>query len=53
VIVNLDSVAEVRPLVGGTADVVLNNGATLEVSRRRVRDLLERLGGPGAASQPE
>jgi DNA-binding LytR/AlgR family response regulator len=45
VIVKLDSVTEVRPLIGGTADVVLNNGATLEVSRRRVRDLLERLGG--------
>jgi two-component system LytT family response regulator len=44
-IVKLDAVTEVRPLVGGTADVVLNNGATLEVSRRRVRELLERLGG--------
>jgi two-component system LytT family response regulator len=44
-IVKLDAVAEVRPLIGGTADVVLSNGATLEVSRRRVRDLLERLGG--------
>jgi two-component system LytT family response regulator len=53
VIVNLDAVTEVRPLVGGTADVVLNNGATLEVSRRRVRDLLERLGGPLASSRPE
>ena len=53
VIVNLDSVTEVRPLVGGTADVVLNNGATLEASRRRVRDLLDRLGGPAAASRPE
>jgi len=52
-IVNLDAVSEVRPLVGGTADVVLNNGATLEVSRRRVRDLLERLGGPPASSRPE
>lgn len=53
VIVNLDAVTEVRPLVGGTADAVLNNGATLEVSRRRVRELLERLGGPPAASRPE
>jgi DNA-binding LytR/AlgR family response regulator len=44
-IVNLDSVVEVRPLIGGTADVALNTGAILEVSRRRVRDLLERLGG--------
>jgi two-component system LytT family response regulator len=64
VVVKLESVAEVRPLVGGTADVVLNNGAILEVSRRRVRDLLDRLGGtlnppppsigsPPAASRPE
>jgi two-component system LytT family response regulator len=53
VIVSLDSVTEVRPLVGGTADVALSNGATLEVSRRRVRELLERLGGPPAASRPE
>jgi two-component system, LytTR family, response regulator len=52
-IVSLDAVTEVRPLVGGTADVVLNNGATLEVSRRRVRDLLERLGGPLASSRPD
>jgi DNA-binding LytR/AlgR family response regulator len=63
-IVNLESVTEVRPLIGGTADVVLTNGATLEVSRRRVRELLERLGGrlnapppligsPPAASRPE
>ncbi len=44
VIVNLDAVTEVRPLVGGTADAALNNGTTLEVSRRRVRELLERLG---------
>jgi two-component system LytT family response regulator len=59
VIVKLDCVTEVRPLVGGTADVVLNNGATLEVSRRRVRDLLDRLGGslnpvpPPPGSRPE
>jgi two-component system, LytTR family, response regulator len=52
-IVNLDSVTEVRPLVGGTADVVLNNGATLEVSRRRVRELLERLGGSLSPSAPK
>jgi two-component system LytT family response regulator len=63
-IVKLDAVTEVRPLIGGTADAVLNNGATLEVSRRRVRDLLERLGGslnslppppilPPGASRPE
>jgi two-component system LytT family response regulator len=51
-IVKLDSVAEVRPQAGGTADVVLNNGATLEVSRRRVRELLERLGGGLNLSPP-
>jgi two-component system LytT family response regulator len=42
-IVNLDMVSEVLPLVGGVAEVVLKNGTHLEVSRRRVRDLLERL----------
>jgi len=45
VVVKLDSITEVRPLIGGTAEVVLNNGATLEVSRRRVKELLERLDG--------
>jgi two-component system LytT family response regulator len=44
-IVNLDVVAEVLPLVGGVAEVVLKNGVHLEVSRRRVRELLERLSG--------
>ncbi|HTP88385.1 MAG TPA: LytTR family DNA-binding domain-containing protein [Bryobacteraceae bacterium] len=42
-IVNLDAVVEVLPLVGGVASVALNTGAVLEVSRRRVRELLERL----------
>jgi two-component system LytT family response regulator len=44
-IVNLDVVAEVLPLLGGVAEVVLKNGVHLEVSRRRVRELLERLSG--------
>ncbi len=44
-IVNLDCVVEVRPIIGGIADVVLNTGTVLEVSRRRVRDLLEYLEG--------
>jgi len=35
VVVKLDSITEVRPLIGGTAEVVLNNGATLEVSAAR------------------
>jgi two-component system LytT family response regulator len=44
-IVNLDSVTEVLPQAGGIADVVLNTGVRLEVSRRRLKELLERLGG--------
>lgn len=41
-IVNLDFVTEVIPLTGGSGEVVLKNGARLEVSRRRLRELLER-----------
>jgi two-component system LytT family response regulator len=44
-IVNLDCVTEVLPLAGGLAEVVLNTGLRLEVSRRRLKDLLERLAG--------
>ncbi len=44
-IVNLDCVTEVVPLTGGVAEVVLNTGVRFEVSRRRVKDLLQRLGG--------
>jgi two-component system LytT family response regulator len=44
-IVNLNCVTEVQPLAGGTADVVLNAGVRVEVSRRRLKDLLDRLGG--------
>jgi two-component system LytT family response regulator len=44
-IVNLDAVLEVLPMAGGLADVVLNTGARLEVSRRRLKELLERLSG--------
>lgn len=43
-IVNLEQVAEVRLLVGGSAEVSLKNGVKLEVSRRRVKDLFDRLG---------
>ena len=50
-IVNLDSIIELRPLIGGTADVALNTGVVLEVSRRRVRELLERLGGASRVVQ--
>ncbi len=50
-IVNLDAVSEIRPLIRGTADVALNTGVALEVSRRRVRDLLDRL--QGIAPNPQ
>jgi two-component system LytT family response regulator len=43
-IVNLNAVTEVLPLPGGVADVLLANGARLEVSRRRLKDLLRVLG---------
>lgn len=43
-IVNLDAVAEIRLLVGGTAEVALKTGVKLEVSRRRLKELLDRLG---------
>jgi two-component system, LytTR family, response regulator len=44
-IVNLDAVREVAPAVGGQGEVVLRDGTRLEVSRRRFKDLTERLGG--------
>jgi len=44
-IVSLNAVTEVLPLPGGVADVVLAGGARLEVSRRRLKDLLRVLGG--------
>jgi len=50
-IVNLDCVTQVLPQAGGIADVVLNTGVRLEVSRRRVKDLLDRLGGQKAAHE--
>jgi two-component system LytT family response regulator len=45
VIVNLDAVKEVAPTAGGHGEVTLRDGMRLEVSRRRFRDLTERLGG--------
>jgi two-component system LytT family response regulator len=42
-IVNLDAVKEVEPDAGGHGDVVLRDGTRLEVSRRRFRELTERL----------
>jgi len=44
-IVNLNAVAEVHPLPGGSGEVCLKNGQKLEVSRRRFRHLLESLQG--------
>ncbi|HSC27313.1 MAG TPA: LytTR family DNA-binding domain-containing protein, partial [Vicinamibacterales bacterium] len=44
-IVNLDAVREVAPVPGGHGEVVLKDGARLEVSRRRFKELTEKLGG--------
>jgi two-component system LytT family response regulator len=43
-IVNLDAIDEVLPGVGGQAEVQLSNGRLLEVSRRRFKALIEKLG---------
>ncbi len=42
-IVKLDQVREVQPVSGGYGEVKLADGTSLEVSRRRYRELLERL----------
>ena len=44
-IVNLNAVKEVAPLIGGSGEVVLKNGARVEVSRRRFKELMQRLEG--------
>jgi two-component system, LytTR family, response regulator len=44
-VVKIDVVFEVAPLVGGHGELLLRNGARLEVSRRRFRELLQRVGG--------
>jgi two-component system LytT family response regulator len=44
-IVNLDYVSEVAMLVGGHGDAVLTTGAHLDVSRRRLRLLMDALEG--------
>ena len=46
-IVNLNAVTEVAPESGGGGHVTLRNGQSLEVSRRRFRDLLNSLEGMG------
>ena len=40
-VVNLDAVAEILPMPGGGGEVSLRNGSRLEVSRRRLRELLD------------
>ena len=43
VIVRLDAVKEAKPFTDGTGEVLLANGHTMLVARRRWRLLLERL----------
>jgi two-component system LytT family response regulator len=45
VIVNLDAVRELAPTAGGHGEVTLKDGSRHEVSRRRFKDLTERLEG--------
>ena len=42
-IIRLDAVKEARPFSDGTGEIVLANGQTMVVARRRWRDLLNRL----------
>jgi two-component system, LytTR family, response regulator len=44
-LISLTAVTEVHPLPGGSGEVVLKNGQRLEVSRRRLQELLKALGG--------
>ena len=43
-IVNLDAVREVAPTIGGHGEVTLKDGSKHEVSRRRFKELTEKLG---------
>ena len=43
-IVNLDAVREVAPLSGGAGEATLSNGDRIDVSRRRFKALVDRLG---------
>ena len=43
VIIRLDSVREAKPFADGTGEILLVNGQTIPVARRRWRQLLERL----------
>lgn len=42
-LIRIDEVREVAPMPGGSGEVALKSGRRLEVSRRRFRDLLDRL----------
>ena len=42
-IVSLDAVRDVHPMPGGNGEVTLKNGSKLEVSRRRLGALMEKL----------
>lgn len=44
-LVRLDAVQEVAPLIGGHGQLTLRNGVRLDVSRRRMKELLSRLEG--------
>lgn len=43
-IVRLDAVKEAKPFSDGTGEIILANGQTMVVARRRWRELLQRLG---------
>ena len=45
VVVHLDAIREARPFPDGTGEVLLSNGQTVPVTRRRWRTLVEKLGG--------
>jgi two-component system LytT family response regulator len=42
-VVSLDAIKEAKPFPDGTGELVLSNGATFPVTRRRWRALMERL----------
>jgi two-component system LytT family response regulator len=43
-IVRLDEIRELHPMPGGAGEALLRDGRTLEVTRRRLQNLLEKLG---------
>lgn len=49
-LVRLEAIVEVATIVGGYGEVLLRNGAKLQVSRRRFRELLGRLEGRAGSS---